>query len=450
MTTKKEYKNIWAPEMETLSMCELRENIEKPLLTKQLRHVIAHSEFYREKFSKLGILEEDINASGFDISILPFTEKKEVISDQENSPPFGKFLAVPKEEIVRIHRTSGYSGHPALIGLTSNDAEDTAEAGARMFWCAGVRPDDIVIHCLNYCLWIGGITDHMALENTGATVVPFGVGNTRKLLELIRHLKPTAISCTPSYLSRLEKILKEEFGLLPRDLGIKKGIFGGEPGIQSVDIRTRIETKWGMKAIDANYGVSDVMSAFGSECEVRDGLHFHGQGIIYPELIDPERGESIAIEKGKMGEMVYTNLKREAQPLVRFRARDIVVITHVGKCECGRDGFRFKVLGRSDDMIVVKGVNIFPNAIENFLAKFNDLVTGEFEILLGEGPTHKYLDIRVEYKDGLSVGEKGSVKEMLQEKIREDLTFTAKIEMVPHGAIPRTDGKVRRIREMIC
>jgi len=441
-------KRMWNYGIETLSLEELYEKMERGLLCKQLNFVMKNCNFYKDKFKQAGFGNNYIFPKDFELDKLPFTEKGEVIKDQEDYPPFGRLLSVSPDEIIRIHRTSGYSGRPVLIALTHCDIEDTIEAGARTFWCAGVRPDDIIIHCLNYSLWIGGLTDHLSLEKTGATVVPYGVGNSRNLIELIRYLKPTGISCTPSYLSRLEELLNSEFGLKPKDLQIKKGIFGGEPGMQNHDIRRKIEEKWGLRAIDANFGVSDVLSAFGSECEIRNGLHFHGQGIIHAELINPSDGKNIEFKKGRIGELVYTNLTRRAQPLIRFRSHDMVEIIQVGKCVCGRKGFRFEVLGRSDDMITVKGINIFPTAIENLLVEFPAFITGEFEILIDRNPPYEYLNIRIEHRSGLSEPDKISVKESIQNKIRESLVFTAKVELIPIGTIIKDEGKARRIKRV--
>lgn len=424
---------------------ELIEKIHFPLLRQQLDFAYKNSQFYQKKFDEFGIQSSDFWSSDFELSKIPFSEKKEIIDDQKEYPPFGSLLAVPPEKLIRVHRTSGYSGRPVLIVLTKNDIDDTLEAGARTFWCAGVRPDDLVIHCLNYCLWIGGLTDHLSLEQTGATVIPYGVGNSKNLLELIQYIKPTGISCTPSYLSRLEELLREDFGLKPVDLQLKKGIFGGEPGLQNVEFRKNIEEKWGISAIDANFGVSDILSAFGSECEFRNGLHFHGQGIIHVELINPVNENNLEFKKGQLGELVYTNLKREAQPLIRFRSHDMAEIVDADKCECGRTSFRFKILGRSDDMLVVRGINIFPVAIGNVLLSYTNLLTGEFEIHLDNPPPYDYLHIKVEYRHGLPETEKFSVSDLIKKNIREKLNFTAEIEMVPDGSIQRADGKAKRI-----
>jgi phenylacetate-CoA ligase len=231
----------------------------------------------------------------------------------------------------------------------------------------------------------------------------------------------------------------------PSELQLKKAILGGEAGLQNQEFRRTIEEKWGIKAIDGNFGVSDVLSAFGSECEFRNGLHFHGQGIIHPELIDPNTGKPLNIQTGQVGEFVYTNLNREAQPLIRFRSHDMVEIVGTDKCQCGRTSFRFKVLGRSDDMIVVRGINVFPTAIASVISEFSDLLTGEFEIVLNTPPPYDYLPIRMECRCDLPEKLMNDTVDKLKRMIKEKLNFTAEIIIIPKGSISRTDGKAKRI-----
>jgi len=441
-------KKLWNPNLEVLSREELFAKIERPLLRSQVEYVLKNSKFYAKKYKRLGLNLSELSSSSFDFSALPFTEKSEIMRDQEDNPPFGNIKAVSNNQIRRIHRTSGSSGQPLFVYLTQNDIDCILEAGARSFWCAGVRPNDVVIHCLNYCLWMGGLTDHMCLEHTGATVIPYGVGNSKNLIATIKRLKPTAISCTPSYLSKLEIILHDDFKMNPRDLNLKKGLFGGEPGIQNFEKRKEIEEKWGIEAIDANYGMSDVLSIFGAECSYRKGLHFHGQGILYVELIDPISGKNLEIKRGQVGEFVLTNLKREAQPLIRYRSHDLVEILGVGFCECGRNGFRFRILGRSDDMLIIKGINVFPQAIADVLSQFLSSITGEFEIILDTPPPYEFLKIKVEYKGTLKRKNLHTLKQLIKNKLRELLEFKAEIELVPEGSIPRSIEKTKRIKKL--
>jgi len=437
---RSEYKVLWN-EIERRPADEVRcEDFR--LFVEQLKFCFMFSPFYRNKFSQAGIKREDADSGQVRLDQLPFTEKSETLQDQRDHPPFGTTLSVPIDRVRRVHRTSGYSGNPYLILLTEKDIDVTLEAGARMFWCAGVRPDDVVVHCLNYQLWIGGLTDHLSLERTGAAVIPFGVGNTKALIELFLNIHPTAISCTPSYLSKIEKVLWEEYQLKPRDLNIRKGFFGGEPGIQNDFFRNSIEEKWGMKAVDANFGVSDVLSAFGSECEKRDGLHFHAQNLILPELIDPNTLKVMEWRKGAVGEIVYTSLVKEAQPLLRFRSHDLVEIVDVSPCACGRTSFKFRVLGRSDEMIVIKGINVFPSAFGELISRYPDDLSGEFQILLAEKPPYDRIRLLIEFaKDS----NRGDIINTLEKDIKTRLNIHADVELVPFGHIERSEGKARRI-----
>jgi len=435
-------------DIERLSYEECFETIEKGLLTCQLHFASTLSPFYKEKFKKSGISQDHVsNIDTF--THLPFTDKDEILEEQENYPPYGRLAGKTiLNKLRRVHITSGSTGKPIYIILTENDLEATVEAGRRTFRCAGLTPADTVIHCLNYNLWAGGVTDHLNLEATGATVIPFGVGNSKKLIKTILDLRPTAISCTPSYLSRLEYLLKEEFKLFPEELGLEKGFFGGEGGLQNPKVRARIEETWKMKAIDANYGMADVLSMFGSECDTRDGLHFHGQGILYLELIDPVDNKNIPIREGQVGEMVLTNLRREAQPLIRFRTKDMIKIVSTKKCRCGRNSLRFLVEGRTDDMITVKSINVFPNAVGNVLSEKPEWFSGEFEFILDSPPPHERPIMRVELATKSKTLNKESLESYLLQKCRDELTFTPRLEFIPFGKFPRTTGKTQRVKKI--
>jgi phenylacetate-CoA ligase len=280
-------------------------------------------------------------------------------------------------------------------------------------------------------------------------VVPFGVGNTNNLIKTIIAIRPTAISCTPSYLSRLEFILQTEFKLVPQDLGLKKAFLGAEPGMQNPAYREKIEKTWNLKAIDANYGMADILSIFGAECEARQGLHFHGQGILYLELIDPETGNNLPLQSGQMGEMVLTNLRREAQPMVRFRTHDYIQIISNKGCSCGRKSLRFLVLGRTDDMIVVRGINVFPTAVGNLLSLEPHLFSGEFEFVLETPPPIERPLLLVELARGVeSEVDTETLEAHLLEKLAQRFNFTPRLQFITFGEFLRTEGKSRRVRRL--
>jgi len=299
---------------------------------------------------------------------------------------------------------------------------------------------------------MGGVTDHFNLETTGATVFPFGVGNSRQLVRVIREAGINAISSTPSYPRYLEGIVREELGIDPRDLGLELGLFGGEPGLENPAYRQRIENTWGMKAQNANYGVSDVLCNFAAVCRENYQLHFLGTGALLFQLIDPETGEDLPIEEGTVGEMVLTHLDKEAQPLVRYRTSDVLEILGVGPCSCGRTGLRFRVVGRADDMVHVKGINVFPNGIARVLESMVPEVTGEFQIVLDHPPPYAHLNITVESGAQKGAEDQENLKERIAMKLKEELNFKAIITLVPPGSIKRTEmGKaIRVVRTYSC
>lgn len=284
------------------------------------------------------------------------TNKIDLLKKQEEMPPFG---IDPKyfRYIRRIHRTSGTTAKPLVVALNDIDIDAITAVGARCFRNAGVVDGMRVVHCLNYAGWIGGYTDHASLERAGACVLPWGVGNTEQLIQMILNLGIEAISCTPSYLGVLKNVLKEKFGLNPNQLGLKLGLFGGEAGLQNASFRKKIEEEWGMDAIDANYGMADVMSIFASENRLtKDGLSFWGKDYLSAQLLVD--GQLTDIKKGLQGELVLSTLyKGGLISRTDYRTGDVVEILD------DSENFRFRILGRADEMLVVRGINVYPSTI---------------------------------------------------------------------------------------
>jgi phenylacetate-CoA ligase len=435
---------MFNPDMESLSL-KNQNKLEKTLLLDQIDYVYSHSKMYQNKFAKAGIKKDKINDIQ-DLALLPFTTKQELRDSQKRLAPFGDFLAAPPEKINRVHRTSGTTGSFIYTALTKNDLDLTHNCGARAFWAAGLRPHHRVVHCLNYCMWMGGYTDHANLEMTGASVIPFGVGNAKQLIQVIKDAGINAISSTPSYPRHLEKVIKAEFNMDPAELGLELGLFGGEPGLDNPVFRQRMESTWGMKAQNANYGVSDVLCNFASVCQDNYKLHFLGQGALLVQLIDPITLEDIPITPGALGEMVLTHLKKQAQPLVRYRTSDLMEILETGPCECGRTGFRFQIVGRADDMLHVKGINVFPNGIARVLENMVPDVTGEFQINLDHPSPYTNLSIKVEHGPHITPDKIRDLKLKIEEKIKETLNFKGVVDLVKPDSIERTKmGKARRV-----
>lgn len=412
-----------------------------PNLFRAFNRAADTSAFWQSRLAQHGADPRDIRSIE-DFERLAPLDKKDVLDDQLEHGPYGTLLAVSPDRLCRIHRTSGTTAAPFLVLMTADDVRHTIEVGGRAFRCAGVDASDVVIHCLNYCMWSGGMTDHQCLETSGATVVPFGVGNSNFLVQTILRLRPTALSCTPSYLTRLRQVLADEFNMLPSELGLNKVLLGGEAGLQESDIRKAIEDTWDVRAVDANYGLSDVLSIVASECEARHGLHFHGQGVLFPELMDDD-GHSIEIAPRAVGELVLSTLTREAQPLFRYRTRDVIQIVDTAACACGRGGFRFKVIGRSDNMVTVKGVNFFPEALQGLFSRWPQL-SGEYRVHASKPPVHQ---LRVEVEKAARPGEVDwqSLAADIVRQVSVQHSVKVVVEFVPYGAMPKTDDKTQRL-----
>jgi phenylacetate-CoA ligase len=330
-------------------------------LQEQLAYLEASSPFYAERLR--GVREHVRTAA--DLPRLPFTTKEELREGQREEPPFGRHLCAPRERLVRMHVTSGTTGEPVAVGFTQADHEANSAVGGEAFRIAGVRPDDVVAHCLNYALYAGGIADHMALEASGATVVPVGTGQSRRLLDLIPRLGITAIFGTlsfPAYLAARAR----ELGVDPLALGLRHIVTAGEPGAGLAAVRSEIEEAWGASVVDT-FGMSDVWSTMGGACEEGEGLHLTVGDHAVLELVDPDSGEPVALEDGASGELVWTHLRREASPLLRYCSADLGRVW-TSPCACGRSTPRIRIDGRRDDMLRVQAVNVYPQAVGVILA----------------------------------------------------------------------------------
>jgi phenylacetate-CoA ligase len=404
--------------------------------TAQRAHVAENSAFYQRLWG--GVAPP---ANLRDLPALPLSDKAGLRLSQAAHPPFGDYLAAPRSAANRLHRTSGTTGQAMNLAMSAGDSAITGTVGGRCQSSAGLTPDHTVVHCLNYQMWMGGVTDHMTLEATGALVVPFGVGSTDLLIRTIQEVGINAISCTPSYPAVLERVL-EGMGMRPRDLGLKLGLFGGEPGLDDPALRDRIRETWGMEPRNANYGVSDVFSNFAAQCEHDTRLHYMAADVLWPELIDPETEEPLPIKAGVEGELVLTHLARDCQPLVRFRTGDIIAIDETEPCQCGRHGFRFRVVGRSDDMVVVRGLNLFPTMVAAVLSGIGAL-SGDYRIVLNAPPPYDALPITVELAKGREASD--ALKAEVEAAMKRNLGATARVTLVPHGTFPVTEGKTKRV-----
>jgi phenylacetate-CoA ligase len=433
----------WNPRFETVDASELR-SIETTLLRRQLAYTANASAFYAAKWLEASVDLRRVGRLGVEaLADLPLTEKSELQAALAGSEAFGSNQAGPLDRLIRMQATGGTTSPPMRMAISRRDAAVYCEAGARTHWAAGVRPGDVVFECMNYSLYAGGVNDHMTFEALGACVAPVGVGQSTRLLSLLGDMAvPGALYATPSYALHLAATARAE-GLDPRALGLRKGVFSGDAGLEVPAIRAEIEAAFGMVARNV-YGTSET-APLASECAEIDGLHWMGAGLYLPELIETETGTPLAFEDGIVGELVITTLDREAHPLIRLRTRDHVRVT-VRPCRCGRTGFRFEVLGRADDMFIVRGINVYPLAVGAIVGDFRPMLTGEYQIVLEERPPLIEPPLlRVELTATLSADERESLRGRLADRVRELLVFTPNVVLLDPGEMPRSEMKAQRL-----
>jgi len=433
-------KPYWNREVETRSV-EEQTAMDTKAVKKQLYYVYNKSSMYRTLFEEAGVTPNNFNNLE-DLQQFPFTTKDDLRKTQEEKGGLGGHQCAPMEDIIRVQGTSGTTGRPLFIGLTHNDVGLWNELFARHAWTGGLRPSDILINPANFTLFVGGLSECSGAESMGITVIPapFVSTGTEKFMEIIKTFKPTVLFSTPSATVFLEDAIRNILQVEPSELCFKKGFLAGEA--LSEDERSRIEKTWGIVARNF-YGLADVAADIAAECGQSRGLHFCGQEALVPELIDPKTLDPIPMETGAEGEIVFTTINREATPVIRYRVRDMVRV-YTDPCVCGRTGFRFHIIGRSDDMIKVKGVNVFPSAVKGVIQSFAPDTTGEFRIVLPHaGPSFgENLTIKVEGGEHLKPKEFEMLGENLRKAIREKLVFTPRIEWIAAGSLERSQYKV--------
>ncbi|MDX6592266.1 MAG: phenylacetate-CoA ligase [Gaiellales bacterium] len=428
---------MWDPAAETADAASEAETIAAKL-PGQLAYVAETSPFYRRLWKQAGVDAAKVRILD-DLAALPFTEKDDLRRSQDDHPPLGETQGAPFDEIVRIQCTGGTTGIPMRTGFAPQDIAWLDEVAARCVRCAGGRPGDLVLECMNYSLYVGGVTDHMGFEHAGLCVLPYGVGNSLRLLELVTAMRtPWLLYSTPAYSLRLAQVAREH-GMEPRELGLRKCIFSGEGGLQVPGFRDLIEQTWDCVAQDL-YGLSET-GCMAVECEHRTGLHILTRGHYAVELIEPSSGDVLPMEDGAVGELVYTNLDRRASYLVRYRSHDLVRI-HTSPCPCGRTGPRFSHVGRSDDMFIVRGVNVFPLGVQDVLYGMRPALSGEFRIILDQAPPIDYAPrLVVERGDD----ESADLTERVTRAVQQRLGFTPAVELVPAETLPRAERKSKRL-----
>ncbi|WP_456474730.1 phenylacetate--CoA ligase family protein [Candidatus Pyrohabitans sp.] len=428
---------FWDREAETQKQEEL-EKLQLRRLKAIAEYCFHHSQFYRAKFREANLYPQDIRSLE-DITRIPFTVKE----DLREHYPYG-MLAVPREEIIRIHASSGTTGKPTIVAYTRGDIDTWAELMARVLTSAGITKRDTIQLIYNYAFFTGGLGFHYGAERVGAAVIPSGVGNSEKQLLTMRDLGVTAFSSTPSYALYLAEFAEKQ-GMDVREFDVERGIFGAEPW--SEEMRRRIEEAYGIAAYD-NYGLSELCGpGVAVECEAREGMHVWSDHFLL-EVIDPETGEVLGPEE--KGELVFTTLTKEAMPLLRYRTRDISMLID-GPCECGRTHPRIaRLMGRSDDMLIIRGVNVFPSQVEHVLMSFPE-VAEHYQIVVDRHGSMDVLQVNVEVTERIFRGDTEELiklKKRLEARLRGVLGVRAKVRFVEPGSIPRTRGKAQRVLDL--
>ena len=420
--------------IEKASIDELR-SLQLKRLQSTLQHAYAHSPVYRAKFDAAGVHPDDCKRLA-DLAKFPFTTK----SDLRDSYPFGMF-AVPREQCARIHASSGTTGKPTVVGYTLKDIDTWATVVARSIRAGGAKPGDMVHVSYGYGLFTGGLGAHYGAEKLGLTVVPFGGGQTERQVQLIQDFKSNIIMVTPSYMLAIADEFERQ-GIDPKTSSLRIGIFGAEPWTN--DMRQAIEKRMNIDAVDI-YGLSEVMGpGVASECiETKDGPTIW-EDHFYPEIIHPETGELVA--DGEMGELVFTSLTKEALPIIRYRTRDLTRLLPGSARSMRR---MEKITGRSDDMMIIRGVNVFPSQIEELILKRAELAPHYQCVLTREGPLDN-LKVVVETRSDVAQdsAEARAAAHLLQHEIKVYIGSSVDIELLPEGGVERSQGKAKRVVDL--
>jgi phenylacetate-CoA ligase len=426
---------IYSKELETLPRPAL-EALQLKRLRDVLARVYASVPFYRQSFDKAGITPDAVKSLA-DLQQLPFTYKR----DMRDSYPYGLF-AVPLEDIVRIHASSGTTGKPTVVGYTRKDIDTWSDLMARTFVTAGANKGDIIHNAYGYGLFTGGLGAHYGAERLGASVIPISGGNTKRQIMIMQDFGSSVLTCTPSYALYLAEAAAED-GIDFRRLKLRVGIFGAEPWSEA--IRGEIEEKLNLTALDI-YGLSEIMGpGVAQECfEGKNGLHIWEDHFL-PEIIDPATGDLVA--EGEKGELVITTMTKEGIPLIRYRTRDITSITYE-PCICGRTHARIaRMSGRSDDMLIIRGVNVFPSQIESILVRIEG-VEPHYLLIVDREENLDTLEVQVEVNERLFSDEVKHLQELshaIEKQIKDIQGITCKVRLVEPKTIARSEGKAIRV-----
>lgn len=434
MMKNEQKKEPWNPTKECMSRSQMRE-LQGERLKKTVHRVYHNTPFYRHKMQELGLTPDDIKSID-DIVKLPFTTKQ----DLRDNYPYGLF-AVPMSEIIRLHASSGTTGLPTVVGYTSKDLAIWAEMIARSLTAFGADKHDIFSVSYGYGLFTGGLGLHYGVENLGATVIPMSSGNTAKQIQLMHDFGPTALACTPSYALYLaEEIAKSKYSI--DEFSLNLGIFGGEPWTENM--RTEIESKLNINAYNI-YGLSEIMGpGVSHECVAKNGSHII-EDHIYPEIISPDTLQPLPY--GEQGELVFTTITKEGMPLLRYRTKDLCSLTDE-PCACGRTNVRMsRIMGRSDDMLIIRGVNVFPSQVESVILEIEEFEP-HYQLIVERKKNLDTLEVLVEMREEYYSDEISKIQDLrskLRHRLQSVLGLAADVKIVEPQTIERTSGKSRRV-----
>jgi len=425
----------WNHEIETMDPKDLRQ-MQSEKLVKLVEYVYSNSPFYKKRFDEFGVKPQDIQSID-DIGKLPFTFKR----DLRDTYPTGMFC-VPNTKIIRFHASSGTTGKPTVVGYTQNDLDNWSESLARGMTSIGLCQDDRIQISYGYGLFTGGLGIHYGSEKIGAATLPVSSGNTERQISLMKDLDVTAVCCTPSYFSYLIEEAERTGCSIKNQTKLRIGIFGAEPWSES--LRKRIEERSGIKAYDV-FGTSELSGPLFTECAEQKGMHIWADMFLF-EILDPETNEPV--KDGETGEMVVTTLSKEALPLIRYRVGDLASVeTEI--CNCGRTHPRLmRLKGRADDMVIVRGINVFPGQVEYVLVKFPQ-VSPHFMIVIDREGELDRMIVQVELVDMASdkLDDFYKLKSKIEHEFKSVLGLYAEVEFVGHGTIPRSEGKAKRVTD---
>ena len=431
-----------APEVETRTWDE-QLAIDDASYRTQLAYLFDRSTFYREKLTAAGFASARAAGGLADIAQLPFTEKSELKATVTPENPIGAHLCATRDEIVRIYSTSGTTGTPSYIPLTASDLDNWVTGSARSYAASGIAAGQRIVSTYNAGPFVAGAALE-AFDRIGLSHIPVGTGNTERLMQAILLLEPDAVVLTPSYAAYLVEWAADRAGDL-RSSSVERVLVAGEPGGGEPIFRAKLEEGWGARVTEA-MGIGDIGPSLWGECEEQDGMHLGARGFVHAELIEPETGAPLELDDGAMGELVLTHLQHRAAPLLRFRTRDHVQV-RTSPCKCGRTGPRVRCIGRTDDMLIVRGVNVFPSAVREVVGAFAPKVSGGI-VVKPPAPGVKQeppLPVSVELARGATADD--ALADAIRDRLRNVLVVQTCVELVPWGSLQRSEYKSKLVEQ---